>query len=373
MRFKARLIVVAALTLIAYTALANAEGQNNWQGVERIVAIGDLHGGYEKFVDILREAGLINKRKRWTGGKTHLVQTGDIVDRGPDSRKIIDLLRKLEKQAQKKGGYVHVLIGNHEAMMVQGDLRYVHEGEYKAFRTRRSKKFQQRYFEQYVAAVKARLTEEEWPEFNKAYRESWNARFPLGYVEHQVNWHQTGEYGLWAASNNTVIIINDTLFVHGGISPKYGALEVEEFNTGVSGELLSAEFVENGMATDPEGPLWYRGLALMSEDDPELQAHLEAFMGRLGIRRIVIGHTFTPGAVIPRFGGKVVQIDVGLGPAYGDNYAFLVIENGILMANHRGHPVPLPGGCDSAKIEYLKYLSALDSRPSPLLDLIAAL
>ena len=60
-----------------------------WEGVERIVAIGDLHGDYKNYLEVLRIAGLIDKRGKWSGGKTHLVQTGDIPDRGPDTIKII--------------------------------------------------------------------------------------------------------------------------------------------------------------------------------------------------------------------------------------------------------------------------------------------
>ena len=73
-----------------------------FDGVDRIVAVGDVHGAYDRFVEILTAAGVIDKRLRWTGGKTHLVQLGDVVDRGPDSRKAIDLLKKLERDADNK-------------------------------------------------------------------------------------------------------------------------------------------------------------------------------------------------------------------------------------------------------------------------------
>src|SRR5690606_24459191 len=48
----------------------------------RIVAVGDVHGGYDEFVRLLQDAGVINARRTWTGGRTRLVQTGDVVDRG---------------------------------------------------------------------------------------------------------------------------------------------------------------------------------------------------------------------------------------------------------------------------------------------------
>ena len=43
------------------------------------------------------------QRNKWSGGKTHLVQMGDLIDRGPDSRKIMDLLMNLEQQARRGG------------------------------------------------------------------------------------------------------------------------------------------------------------------------------------------------------------------------------------------------------------------------------
>ena len=104
-----------------------------WTGVGRIIAVGDVHGDYEQFTAVLASAGLIDGNGNWTGGKTHLVQTGDVVDRGPDSRAVMDLLMKLEKQAAAAGGAVHALIGNHEAMNVYGDLRYVSPGEFASY------------------------------------------------------------------------------------------------------------------------------------------------------------------------------------------------------------------------------------------------
>ena len=85
----------------------------HWEGVERIVAIGDLHGDYENYLAALKAAGLVDRRGKWIGGETHLVQTGDLPDRGPDTGKIIEHIQRLGKQAQRKGGRVHNLIGNH--------------------------------------------------------------------------------------------------------------------------------------------------------------------------------------------------------------------------------------------------------------------
>ena len=138
---------LATLLLIVFFVPAIAAPiQDDWQGVGRVVAIGDVHGDYDNYMAVLKEAGVINRRGKWVAGDTHLVQVGDIPDRGPDTLKIIQHLQKLEKQAKKAGGYVHLLIGNHEYMNITGDLRYVHPGEYEAFETRNSKRIRDNYY-----------------------------------------------------------------------------------------------------------------------------------------------------------------------------------------------------------------------------------
>src|ERR1700730_13406693 len=131
------LAVVGTLALLAarpaVRPVSAADTSCTVEGVERIVAVGDIHGAYEPLVGILRAAGVLDGRLRWAGGRTHLVQTGDILDRGPDSRKALDLLRRLEDDARRAGGAAHPLLGNHEGMRVLRDLRFVSPGEYGAF------------------------------------------------------------------------------------------------------------------------------------------------------------------------------------------------------------------------------------------------
>src|SRR5258708_32924873 len=84
---------------------AQDQGAGIWAGVERIVAVGDVHGDYDQLAAVLKSAGLIDEQGNWTGGKTHLVQNGDVLDRGPDSRKAMDLLMRIEKQAAEAGRF----------------------------------------------------------------------------------------------------------------------------------------------------------------------------------------------------------------------------------------------------------------------------
>jgi hypothetical protein len=341
---------------VAFAAAAPAAGPAARDGAppaSRLVAIGDVHGDYDQLVAVLRAAGLVDRRHRWQGGRAHLVQTGDLLDRGPDSRKVMDLLMDLEGQARRAGGAVHVLLGNHEVMNLLGDLRYVSTGEYEAFRGPDSAALRDRAF-----ALLADPTRRE----DEAYRQQWDAEHPLGWVEHRVAFGPKGRYGRWLRSRDVVARIGDSAFLHGGISPKYAALTADEINARVRREMADERALSAGLAVDGEGPLWYRGLA--TDAEAALAAHVDAVLATLGVRRIVIGHTVTAGAVLPRFGGKVILIDVGLSAAYGGPPAALLIEDGRPFALHRGRKLALP--VDGPLLPYLEAAAALDPPPSPL-------
>jgi len=84
------------------------------KSTRKLIAIGDVHGQFEGLVKILRHAGLIDAKHRWCGGHNRLVQIGDILDRGPFSLKVDNLLDRLQAEAEVSGGEVIRLIGNHE-------------------------------------------------------------------------------------------------------------------------------------------------------------------------------------------------------------------------------------------------------------------
>ena len=93
--FKAVPFAFFALAALLCGMASADEAALEWNEVPRIVAIGDLHGDYEQYLKVLTDAGLISKRGKWTGGDTHLVQTGDVTDRGPDSIAIIEHLEAI--------------------------------------------------------------------------------------------------------------------------------------------------------------------------------------------------------------------------------------------------------------------------------------
>lgn len=356
-----------------FQILSLAAVQDVWSGVERVVAIGDVHGDYEQFVAVLRSADLIDAQVNWCGGKSHVVQTGDLLDRGPDSRKVLDLLMRLEGEARSAGGEVHVLIGNHEVMNLYGDLRYVSAGEYAAFRDANSEKTREDFYRRYQEQLKELPPPEGIPTFDAAYRSKWDSEHPLGYAEHRREFGPAGKYGKWIRGLNTIIKIDDTLFLHGGISPKYAAYSVRQINERARGELENFSKLPGGIVMDNDGPMWYRGLA--DGDEKSLQSHLKTVRSNYKAERIVIGHTFTDGAVTPRFGGQVLLIDIGLARLYDSKLrmACLLIENGKPYALHRGKKLELPSDSESDLLRYLKQAAALDPPPSSVQKRIADL
>lgn len=99
----------------------------------RIIAIGDIHGDLEAAKAALRLGGAIDAEDKWIGGALTVVQTGDILDRGDDEDRIMDLFRRIRTEAEAVGGAVHVLNGNHELMNAYLDFRYVTDGGFQDF------------------------------------------------------------------------------------------------------------------------------------------------------------------------------------------------------------------------------------------------
>ncbi|KAJ3311041.1 Ras- protein Rap-1b [Boothiomyces sp. JEL0838] len=129
------LLVMIAVSFFRYPELYNSIYDKISTNIiqpdqDRLVAVGDLHGDMENSVKTLRMAGIIDENNNWIAGKTIFVQTGDIVDRGPDTIILYKLMMKLTEQAEKAGG--KVLIPN-AVMNIQGDLRYVTREDFESF------------------------------------------------------------------------------------------------------------------------------------------------------------------------------------------------------------------------------------------------
>jgi TPR repeat protein len=337
-----------------------------WTGVGRVIAIGDVHGDYESFAAVLRSAGLIDKDGNWSGGKAQLVQTGDIVDRGPDSRAVMDLLIRLQSQAAEAGGAVHCLLGNHEAMNVYGDLRYVSASEFLAFAPQNSQADRTAAYPDQTA-----VTAKAAPETDPS---QWQRERPAGWDERRAAFGEQGEYGKWLRSENAIIKIDRTLFLHAGLGEKYADWSIERINDEVRRELADFTRLHGGIVTDEQGPLWYAGLA--KGDEKQMEPLVDALLKHFDADRIVIGHTYADGAVTPRFAGKVILVDAGISRVYDNvaKIACLEIDHGQPFALHRGQKLALPKDEDGPEmLRYLKQAEALDPKPSPLDARIARL
>jgi hypothetical protein len=357
-----RILVLGVIFALSFSAYA---ADYAWSGVARIVAIGDIHGDYDTFVGLLKSAGVVDSKLNWSGGKTHLVQLGDVPDRGPSPRKIMDLLMKLEKQAEQAKGKVHVLIGNHETMNIYGDLRYVVPENYLEFKDQASEAVRQYFYQQELSEQdKKAKTEGRIFSPDADWRAKWEAEHPLGWFEQRFAYGPEGKYNQWIISHNAIAIIDGTLFVHGGISPKYLGTSAGDINNRIRRELQNFALLEGGMITDADGPLWYRGLA--EGDEEELAEHVRSVLNQFGVKRIIIGHTPTLTTVIPRFAGAVLVADVGLSKPFGGPPAYVVIEQGKPYTVHRNKKLSIPTDKSVGLLAYLEAAASADPKPSPI-------
>jgi hypothetical protein len=374
--------LLAALLAAALPATAADEvAPGRWQGVERVVAIADVHGAYAELTGLLQSVGLVDAQLRWKAGATHLVMTGDLLDRGRDSRLVLDLLMRLQQEAAAAQGRLHLTLGNHEAMNLLGDLRYVQPDEFAA----------------YVSDEPPGLRESRRADWLKRHGADAGAefdqRFPPGYFGHAATFAPEGHYGRWLLAQPVVIAIDDTLFMHGGPSGVLAGMSLAEINSRyrtalveylgalraleaaglvwpedeyaarsqlarqrlealpaddparASGTALLERFAaaDRNPLIDPDGPNWYRGAALCHEAS-ETDV-LQPFLAAHGARRLVIGHTVARNATVAsRFDGAVIKLDAGMNAAvYRGRAAALLIERDTLRVAYPGEsPAAVP-------------------------------
>lgn len=414
------LLPLAALGLTANThGAADAEGAGSTPAAaladtadNRIVAFGDVHGGASELQALLRALSLIDEAGDWSGGRTRLVSLGDLLDRGPDSRAVMDLLMKLESQAAAAGGELHLVLGNHELMNLTGDLRYVSEAEYAAFQNEENANERANALRRFEAELEASaapepptsipISPDQPPEVDAAA--VFAEQFPPGFFAHRAAFAEDGKYGSWLLSKPQIIELDGIAFVHGGLSDEFSNTSIDAYNERANAELhallamgrqlvadgrfppwqdlvsgrptgspvLPAEFaaLQKALQFDPIGPAWYRGTATCHAliETPRFEAVLQA----QGLRRIVMGHTPTnPRIIQTRFDDRAVLADTGM---YADYYrgrptavvfsgaemrTLTLTEDGALI-EQRGQPVvDLRAGPEQAWLENVA--EALDS------------
>ena len=387
-RFPLRRTCAACLLLVAATVSAWAQPEGAGAASRRVVVIGDVHGAFPEFVTILERTGLIDPKLQWTGGSAVLVQTGDIPDRGPGTRAALDLIMRLEAQAQKQNGKVLALLGNHEVMTMTGDLRYVSIEDYRSFSTDQSEKLREQAWEDYKKFMSDPRRPRPAESLGDAARQKWITEHPPGFFERRDAFGPEGVYGRWLRQHDAIAQVGNVLFMHGGLDPKLRFHNVEELNKRIRSELAMFDSVweslsrkriiwrymtweqafraargewdatesgrlqapaasedlqkflnlPNGTLMSEDSPLWYRGLALEPEEN--LRRNLDKMLVRLKVRYIVAAHSVRPKFdITPRFDNRVFLIDTGmLKPYFGGRASALEIQDGRFTAYYADGP-----------------------------------
>ncbi|GAA6018159.1 hypothetical protein JCM8202_000204 [Rhodotorula sphaerocarpa] len=317
---------------------------------QRIVAVGDVHGDLPALMAILRNAGISDLKGHWIAGSDILVQTGDIVDRGPDTIALYKFFQTLRGQAESAGGAVISLLGNHEMMNELGDWRYVTKEDIASFHGERNRReafltgwIGQEFRSNYSITARVPFLptdDDSSPFFARAPRlpatlhSAAHGRF---IVDPEVD-------GPGVDSRSNPFRLAAASFVHGGITPEYLAslsADAEPISTmnRIGHDLLASLLTVPGHAplglprtAPPEqrefwsarGPMWNRDWAL--EDEEEICDRVEEACERLRVRHLIQGHTPQFEGILSRCDGKILLIDTGISRAYGGAHSSLSIS-----------------------------------------------
>ncbi len=260
--------------------------------VEKLVILGDIHGTFDSLVNLLQFNRVIDENLDWNWGRGHVLFLGDIFDRGNQVTETLWFIYRLEQQADHAGGAVHYILGNHEIMILSGDYRYLSDKYY--------------------------------------------------YLTDNLNIHYTGLFnkrtvpGRWLRTKHTVIRINDMLFVHGGLSPPVAelGLSVQEINDIVWYTLRhpnrKTDFHSTQVLLFGElGPFWYRGYIEDNSLYSKLsEKELTAILDQYKVSRAFIGHTNVER--INAIYGRVYTMDVPF-YTYGYNMEAILYRDGDLF------------------------------------------
>ena len=254
--------------------------------------ISDIEGNFKGFADIMKAAGVISDNFEWTFGNGHIVLVGDFFDRWINVTECLWLIYKLEDEALRTGGKVHLILGNHEMMNLKEKYKYV-RNKYK------------------VNAEALKLEYKKW-------------------------YAPDTELGRWLRSKNGIEKIGDYLFLHGGISKdfpkdKYTLTEINDnIRAGIDKDFKEGE-ASKDIFIGNNSPLWYRGIVDTAESREDLEQILNSFNAKI----MILGHTIVD-EIKYLYNKKVIAIDLEhqINTANGNMYAlwyekgdFYVIDN----------------------------------------------
>ena len=282
--------LIFSLLLSCHNAIEQPQQQ---MPSKRLFAIGDVHADLQATKEVLILAGIIDKEYKWIAENTIVVQTGDLTDRGPDGDTILEFIKRLEKEAPLKNSQLITLIGNHESMNLLGDWRYVSKEDISNFG---------------------------------------------GLEKRKVAFSTGGKWREWFLSHDAVTKVQNTVFVHGGITEEYAKLGIEEINQQIKQALIQGNKSE---ILSADGPLWYRGY--LREDETVACAHLKRTLDQLRAKRMVVGHTTQrSGQIAHRCSGALIGIDTGISNHYGKNLSVLELSADDARAIYVGKNTDIP-------------------------------
>ncbi|KAK9288636.1 hypothetical protein L1049_017096 [Liquidambar formosana] len=302
--------------------------QTKYPSPDRLIAIGDLHGDLQKSKEALRLAGLIDGSDRWIGGTATVVQVGDVLDRGGDELKILYFLEKLKREASRTGGTVITMHGNHEIMNVEGDFRFVTRSGLDEFAI---------WADWFCVGNKMKglcqglakpkdpfkgLTSKfdcvEDQELFPGIRARIAALRPDGPIASR-----------FLSQNLTVLVIGDSVFVHGGLLAKhvdYGLERInEEIRDWING--LKGRWSPS-YARGRNSVVWLRKFSNEVEKNCDCSA-LEHVLATIpGAKRMIMGHTIQSFGINGVCNNRAIRIDVGMSKGCGDGLPEVLEING---------------------------------------------
>lgn len=260
--------------------------KQQYNNVENLIAISDIHGQFDMMIELLQTHQVIDKHFNWIFGEGHVVILGDILDRGPKVTESLWFIFRLEQQAKKHGGKVHVLLGNHELMVLNNDARYIHD--------------------KYVKSASYMST-----------------TYPKLFSDNSF-------LGKWLKQKPVMVTVNDMLFVHAGASAEFikESYTIEQTNQLFNEKIIGGDW--NSILHDStltflmgtQGPLWYRGYF----DIPIVREYqIDHILKYFKTNHIIVGHTSFPN-IITLYNGKVIGIDSSI--KLGNYGELLIYRNG---------------------------------------------
>ncbi|HEY6062898.1 MAG TPA: metallophosphoesterase [Chitinophagaceae bacterium] len=244
--------------------------KSEYKKVNKQMAISDIEGNFRAFRKLLQANAVIDSDFNWTFGEGHLVLTGDFFDRGNQVTEVLWLIYSLEEKAKQAGGYVHFILGNHEIMNMNGDLRYV-QPKYKENAALLGERYEDLYGE-------------------------------------------NSELGRWLRTKNIIEKVGDMLYTHGGVSGEINRMDISISNIN---ELARPFYADNSYQYENKkqeiiygdsGPFWYRGY--YQESTKASPEQIDSTISKFNIRHIATGHTIVADTISTWYGGKVIDTDV---------------------------------------------------------------